>query len=77
MARHTKEWNEGYQAAIEAIKNAMQGGGSGSDAGQSEGLPSDMTPPPSPGESGSGSGKSGTRENGAAECSGTRYGYSD
>jgi hypothetical protein len=60
MARHTKEWNEGYQAAIEAIKNAMQGGGSGSGAGQSEGLPSDMTPPPSPGESGSGSGKSGS-----------------
>lgn len=56
MARHTKEWNEGYQAAIEAIKKAMQGGGSGSGEGDSEGLPSDMTPPPSQGGSGSGSG---------------------
>jgi hypothetical protein len=25
MARHSKEWNEGYQAAIEAIKKIMQG----------------------------------------------------
>ena len=56
MARHTNEWNEGYQAAIEAIKKAMQGGGSGSGEGDSEGLPSDMTPPPSQGGSGSGSG---------------------
>lgn len=56
MARHTKEWNEGYQAAIEAIKKSMQGGGSGE--GDGEGLPSDMTPPPSQGGSGSGSGKS-------------------
>lgn len=55
MARHTKEWNEGYQAAIEAIKKAMQGGGSGDSDG--EGLPSDMTPPPSQGGSGKGSGK--------------------
>jgi hypothetical protein len=55
MARHTKEWNEGYQAAIEAIKKAMQGGGSGD--GDGDGLPSDMTPPPSQGGSGSGSGK--------------------
>lgn len=57
MARHTKEWNEGYQAAIEAIKKAMQGGGSGE--GDGDGLPSDMTPPPGQGGSGSGSGKSG------------------
>ena len=55
MARHTKEWNEGYQAAIEAIKKAMQGGGSGD--GDGEGLPSDMTPPPGQGGSGNGSGK--------------------
>ena len=45
MARHTKEWNEGYQAAIEAIKKAMQNGG-GSGNGSSGDLPSDMTPPP-------------------------------
>lgn len=25
MARHSKEWNEGYQAAVEAIKKIMQG----------------------------------------------------
>ena len=24
MARHSKEWNEGYQAAIEAIKKIMR-----------------------------------------------------
>lgn len=45
MGRHTKEWNDGYQAAIEAIKKAMNGGGDGSGSGDS--LPSDMTPPPS------------------------------
>ena len=61
MGRHTKEWNEGYQAAIEAIKKALEGGGSGddmnSDSGDS-GLPSDMTPPPSGGgQSGSDSNK--------------------
>ena len=63
MGRHTKEWNEGYQAAIEAIKKALEGGGSGDDmngdSGDS-GLPSDMTPPPSGGgQSGSGSNKQG------------------
>lgn len=47
MARHTKEWNEGYQAAIEAIKKAMSGDSAGSGGGNGEeGLPSDMTPPP-------------------------------
>lgn len=36
MARKSKDWNEGYQAAIEAIKQAMQGGqnGSGGQGGQ-------------------------------------------
>ena len=48
MARHTKEYNDGYQAAIEAIKQAMQGG-QGSGNGQKDGLPSDMTPPPGQG----------------------------
>lgn len=43
MGRHSKDWNEGYQAAIEAIKQAMQSGGSGD---SNNGLPSDMTPPP-------------------------------
>lgn len=60
MARHTKEYNEGYQAAIEAIKQAMQGGQNGQGGGQSgqeDGLPSDMTPPPGQG-GGSGGGSS-------------------
>lgn len=43
MARHTKEYNEGYQAAIEAIKKQLENGGSGSGDGQE--LPSDMTSP--------------------------------
>lgn len=50
MARHTKEWNEGYQAAIEAIKKAMEGDsgdGNGSSGKDSDNLPADMTPPPS------------------------------
>lgn len=63
MARHTKEWNEGYQAAIEAIKKAMQGSGGGD--GDGEGLPSDMTPPPGQGGSGSGGGKSGNGQQGS------------
>jgi hypothetical protein len=69
MARHTKEWNEGYQAAIEAIKKAMQGG-SGSGDGNDEGLPSDMTPPPSQGNQGGNSkkgGKSGKGESSNAK----------
>lgn len=37
MGRHSKEWNEGYQAAIEAIKQQMQ---SGSGSGSSSDLPS-------------------------------------
>lgn len=45
MARHTKEYNEGYQAAIEAIKKQLENGGSGSGDGQGQELPSDMTTP--------------------------------
>ena len=44
MARHTKEYNEGYQAAIEAIKKQLENGG-GSGDGQGQDLPSDMTTP--------------------------------
>lgn len=54
MGRHTKEWNEGYQAAIEAIKKALQGGDNKGGNG-SEGLPSDMIQPPSQGGSDSNS----------------------
>lgn len=50
MGRHSKEFNEGYQAAIEAIKQAIAnkgnnnsgGSGSGSDSGGLS-LPSDIT----------------------------------
>ena len=46
MARHTKEYNEGYQAAIEAIKKQLEnGGGSQSNSGGGQELPSDMTTP--------------------------------
>lgn len=53
MARHTKEWNEGYNAAIEAIKKAIQGQNGGGQSGQdSNSLPSDMQRPPVPGADG-------------------------
>lgn len=75
MGRHSKDWNDGYQAAIEAIKQALQGGGSDSGAGQGDdsGLPSDMTPPP--GGNGSGSGSSsgqGQQSQGSGSGSGSR-----
>ena len=54
MGRHTKEWNDGYQDAIEAIKNAMNGNSGG---GGDNGLPSDMTPPPGGDGQGGGKGK--------------------
>lgn len=46
MARHTKEWNEGYQAAIEAIKKSMQGNNNGSGG---SGEPGELDMPVSPG----------------------------
>ena len=52
MGRHTKEWNEGYQAAIEAIKKALEGNQNGQGSGQgnqTDNLPSDMMQPPVPG----------------------------
>ena len=58
MGRHSKDWNDGYQAAIEAIRQAMQGNSSGQgSSNQNNNLPSDMTPPPS----GNGSGSSGSK----------------
>ena len=56
-----KEYNEGYQAAIEAIKRALQGGGGdGSGGGQGpdgNDLDSNMTPPPVGTGMGNGKGK--------------------
>ena len=60
MGRQSKDFNEGYQAAIEAIKQALSGqsqsssGGSGSSG--SLDLPSDIMQPPTP-DSNSGSEK--------------------
>lgn len=54
-----KEYDAGYQAAIEAIKQALQGGGNGSGGGagqQASDLDPNMTPPPVP-QNGNGSGK--------------------
>jgi hypothetical protein len=48
MGRHTKEYNEGYQAAIEAIKKALSGSsgtGSSSSGQEDQNLDSDMIPP--------------------------------
>lgn len=53
-----KEYNEGYQAAIEAIKKALQGGQSGGSGGQDQNLDSNMTPPPV----GNGNGDSGEKQ---------------
>lgn len=44
MGRHSKEYNEGYQAAIEAIKQHMQNS-SGGDGAEGQSLPNDMTSP--------------------------------
>ena len=66
MGRHSKEWNEGYQAAIEAIKKALSGdqNGQNGQSGQSDtnNLPPDMQQPPVPG-SGSGSGNNSGQDN--------------
>ena len=49
MARHSKEYNDGYQAAIEAIKKHLEGSGGGSDDGSSgdglDQMPNDMISP--------------------------------
>lgn len=80
MGRHSKDWNDGYQAAIEAIKKAMQGNNSSGQGQPSQGddLPSDMTPPPSGNGSGqqqNQSGQSGQQSkqgNGSGGGSGSR-----
>ena len=73
MGRHTKEWNEGYQAAIEAIKQALNGGNNSNSGsgGQSDNLPSDMQQPPVPGAGGgSGSGSDKKQNNGSDKGAG-------
>ena len=53
-----KEYDEGYQAAIEAIRQSLQGGSGGSGQGPDvNDLDPNMTPPPPGPGSGSGSGK--------------------
>lgn len=45
MARHTKDYDEGYQAAIEAIKQALSGQNNQGGEGDGPSLPNDMTSP--------------------------------
>ena len=45
MARHTKEYNEGYQAAIEAIKKALSDSNGGQGNNSNSNLPADMQTP--------------------------------
>lgn len=45
MARHTKEYNDGYQAAIEAIKKQLSGKNNSQSSGNGDNLPDDMTSP--------------------------------
>lgn len=45
MARHTKDYDEGYQAAIEAIKQALSGQNNQGGEGDGSSLPNDMTSP--------------------------------
>ena len=61
MGRHTKEYNEGYQAAIEAIKKALSGNSSNGSNNSDSNLDSDMEP--IPGKSGGGSQGSGSNSN--------------
>lgn len=60
-----KEYDAGYQAAIEAIKNALNGNGQGDSGGQGPDggeLDSNMTPPPVPGgQGGQGSSNKGNK----------------
>ena len=76
-----KEYNEGYQAAIEAIKRALQGGGDGSGGGQGpdgNDLDSNMTPPPVGNGMGNGQqGKKGNNNQGDATKDGSRTSASD
>lgn len=60
MGRHSKEWNEGYQAAIEAIKKALSGdkGQKNQNGSADNNLPDDMMQPP-----GGNSGSSGSEQN--------------
>lgn len=71
MAKHSKDWNDGYQAAIEAIKKVMQGDNSGlSDSNGSSGQDGDSLTMPGEvfdkaqqeGGQGSGSGNSGDKQ---------------
>lgn len=78
-----KEYNEGYQAAIEAIKRALQGGGEdGSGGGQGpdgNDLAPNMTPPPVGNGMGNGQqGKKGKNDNqGDATKDGSRTSATD
>lgn len=80
MGRHTKEYNEGYNAAIEAIKKALSGNSNGQSgqSGQSQdNLDDDMIPPPGQnGGSGSGSGSNQKNQQDKQNGSGNQSGSS-
>lgn len=77
MGRHTKEWNEGYQAAIDAIKQALEGnqnsGNKGNGQPDTNNLPGDMVQPPVPG---SGQGNSGKQQDKQSQNSNSNSGSS-
>ena len=56
MARHTKDYDEGYQAAIEAIKQALSGQNNQGGEGDGSSLPNDMTSPQATGQGSQSSG---------------------
>lgn len=78
-----KEYDAGYQAAIEAIKKALSGNGQGGSGGgqgpDGNELDPNMTPPPVPGgQGGSGKGSKGkNNQNGANNGDGSRTSASD
>lgn len=81
MAKNSKDWNEGYQAAIEAIRQAMQNKGGGSDSGD----PSDLDMPETPGDDQQGDGQNSRTDSNddshgvvrPEDCSGQSSGISD
>lgn len=73
MARKSKDWNAGYQAAIEAIKQAMQGNQNGSE-GQGGTSMSDF---PVPNSGDSGGQKSSQKQKGQSENSDSRTNPND
>lgn len=74
MGRHTKEYNEGYQAAVEALKKELAGQSQQGGSGDDQNLPDDMTSPQeTTGGKGSKSGKD-KKDNQSQQGSGNQGG---